>query len=101
MNLQQNIRRVLKEESQKQSALLSSVEEDGLYQVMKDTGLSLPQIISKTGELSREVLESYIKEFIENEAVNIPGSDGDIGFVFPIPFILVVKRCSHSRNKVI
>ena len=85
MNLQENIRKVLREESQKQSALLSSVEEDGLYQVMKDTGLSLPQIISKTGELSREVLESYIKEFIENEAVNIPGSDGDIGFVFPIP----------------
>ena len=85
MNLQENIRRVLKEESQKQSALLSSIEEDGLYQVMKDTGLSLPQIISKTGELSREVLERYIKNFVENEAESIPGSDGDIGFVFPIP----------------
>ena len=85
MNIQQNIRRVLKEESQKQSALLSSVEEDGLYQVMKDTGLSLPQITSKTGELPREVLERYIKNFVENEAESIPGSDGDIGFVFPIP----------------
>ena len=85
MNLQENIRKVLREESQKQSALLSSVEEDGLYQVMKDTGLSLPQIISKTGELSREVLERYIKDFVENEAESIAGSDGDIGFVFPIP----------------
>jgi hypothetical protein len=85
MNLQENIRKVLREESQKQSALLSSVEEDGLYQVMKDTGLSLPQIISKTGELSREVLERYIKDFVENEAESIVGSDGDIGFVFPIP----------------
>ena len=85
MNLQENIRKVLREESQKQSALLSSVEEDGLYQVMKDTGLSLPQIISKTGELSREVLEQYIKNFVENEAESIAGSDGDIGFVFPIP----------------
>ena len=85
MNLQENIRRILREESQKQSRLLSNIEEDGLYQVMKDTGLSLPQIISKTGELSREVLERYIKDFVENEAESIPGSDGDIGFVFPIP----------------
>ena len=92
MNLQENIRRILREESQKQSRLLSNIEEDGLYQVMKDTSLSLPQIISKTGELSREVLERYIKDFVENEAESIPGSDGDIGgsdgdigFVFPIP----------------
>jgi len=85
MNPQENIRRILREESQKQSRLLSNIEEDGLYQVMKDTSLSLPQIISKTGELSREVLERYIKDFVENEAESIPGSDGDIGFVFPIP----------------
>ena len=85
MNPQENIRRILREESQKQSRLLSNIEEDGLYQVMKDTSLSLPQIISKTGELSREVLERYIKDFVENEASNIPGNDGDIGFVFPIP----------------
>jgi hypothetical protein len=92
MNLQENIRKILREESQKQSRLLSNIEEDGLYQVMKDTSLSLPQIISKTGELSREVLERYIKDFVENEAESIPGSDGDIGgsdgdigFVFPIP----------------
>ncbi len=85
MNLQENIRKVLREESQKQSRLLLSIKQDGLYQVMKDTSLSLPQIISKTGELSREVLERYIKDFVKNEAESIAGSDGDIGFVFPIP----------------
>ena len=85
MNLQENIRKILREESQKQSRLLLSINQDGLYQVMKDTSLSLPQIISKTGELSREVLEQYIKDFVENEAESIVGSDGDIGFVFPIP----------------
>jgi hypothetical protein len=83
--LKESIRRMLKEESQKQSRLLLSIKQDGLYQVMKDTSLSLPQIISKTGELSREVLERYIKDFVENEAESIAGSDGDIGFVFPIP----------------
>jgi hypothetical protein len=84
MNLQENIRKVLREESQNQSLLLL-LNQYGLYEFMKMTGLSLPQVISKTGELSREVLEGYIKDFVENEAESIPGSDGDIGFVFPIP----------------
>ena len=69
MNLQQNIRRILKEENQKQSALLSSIEEDGLFQVIQATGLSLKQIKSKIGELPREVLERYIKDFLENDEV--------------------------------
>ena len=84
MKLQENIRKVLREESQNQSLLLL-LNQYGLYEFMKMTGLSLPQIISKTGELSREVLEQYIKNFVENEAESIAGSDGDIGFVFPIP----------------
>ena len=67
MKLQENIRKVLREESQKQSRLLSTIEEDGLYQVMQDTGLTLKQIKSKIGELPREVLETYIKDFLEND----------------------------------
>ena len=67
MNLRENIRKVLKEESQKQPRLLSAIEEDGLYQVMQDTGLSLKQIKSKIGELPREVLETYIKDFLEKD----------------------------------
>ena len=85
MNIQQTIRRVLREESGKQSRLLSTIEQDGLYQVLQDTGLSIKQIISKTGELPREVLEGYIKDSIENEAQSMSGSGGDKGLVFPIP----------------
>ena len=69
MNLKENIRKVLKEESQKQSRLLSAIEEDGLYQVMQDTGLSLKQIKSKIGELPREVYERYVKDFLENDEI--------------------------------
>ena len=69
MNLQENIRKVLKEESQKQSRLLSTIEEDGLFQMMQDTGLSLKQIKSKIGELPREVFERYIKDFLENDEI--------------------------------
>ena len=66
MNLQENIRRILKEENKK-TGLLRAIEEDGLFQVIQDTSLSLPQIYTKTGELPREVLEGYIKDFIKQE----------------------------------
>lgn len=69
MKLQESIRKVLREESQKQSRLLSTIEEDGLYQVMQDTGLTLKQIKSKIGELPRKVLERYVKDFLENDEI--------------------------------
>jgi hypothetical protein len=69
MNIQQNIRKILREESQKQSRLLSNIEEDGLFQVMQDTGLSLKQIKSKIGELPREVFERYIKDFLGKDEI--------------------------------
>ena len=68
MKIQENIRKVLREESQKQS-LLSLIEEHGLYEFIKMTGLSLPQIYTKTGELPREVFERYIKDFLENDEI--------------------------------
>ena len=69
MKLQENIRKVLREESQKQSRLLSTIEEDGLYEVMRDTSLSLKKIKSKIGELPREVFERYVKDFLENDEI--------------------------------
>ena len=71
MNLKENIRKVLKEESQKQSRLLSTIEEHGLYEFMKMTGLTLKQIKSKTGELPREVFERYVKDFLENDEIGL------------------------------
>ena len=59
----------LYESEDKKSRFLSTIEEDGLFQVMQDTGLSLPQIYTKTGELPREVFERYIKDFLENDEI--------------------------------
>ena len=85
MNIQQTIRRVLKEESEKQSRFMSNIMNDGLLQVMHDTGLSLLQIKSKTGELPREVYERYIKDFVKNEGDQLgSGSDADIKLIFAI-----------------
>ena len=66
MNLQESIRRILKEENKK-SALLRAIEEDGLFQIIQDTGLSMGQIILKYDNLPREVFERYIKDFIKQE----------------------------------
>ena len=66
MNLQENIRKVLRDEGQKQS-LLSLIEEHGLYEFMKMTGLSMGQVILKYDNLPREVFERYIKDFLEND----------------------------------
>ena len=57
----------MNESEDKNQSLLSLIEEHGLYEFMKMTGLSLPQIYTKTGELPREVFERYIKDFLEND----------------------------------
>ena len=80
MNLKENIRKVLREESQKQSRLISNIEEDGLYQVIQDTGLSLKQIKSKIGELPREVYERFIKDFINEEGYHQTDGRVQLGY---------------------
>ena len=59
----------LQESEEKKPKLLSTIEEDGLYQVIQDTGLTLKQIKSKIGELPREVFERYIKDFLEKDEI--------------------------------
>ena len=66
MNLQENIRKILREENKK-SGLLRAIEEDGLFQVMQDTGLSMGQIILKYDNLPREVFERYIKDIVSEK----------------------------------
>ena len=61
--------RNLQESEHKKSRFLSTIEQDGLFQVMEDTGLSLPQIYTKIEELPREVLERYIKDFLEKDEI--------------------------------
>jgi hypothetical protein len=66
MNLQEHIRKVLKEESKKQS-LLKTIQENGLYDFMEMTGISLPEVYERVGELSRNILEQYLIDCIMEE----------------------------------
>ena len=79
MSLKESIRRVLREENKK-SGLLRAIEEDGLFQVIQDTGLSLPQIYTKTGELPREVFERYIKDFIKHDGYHQTDGSVQLGY---------------------
>jgi hypothetical protein len=77
--------RNLQESEEKKPSLVSMIEEHGLHDFISMTGLSIKQIYEKTGALPREVLETYIKDYIENEGDQLgSGSDGDVGLLFSI-----------------
>jgi hypothetical protein len=67
MNLQQHIRKVLKEESDKKDrGLLNVIKNVGLYQFLEDTGISYAEVFSKVGDPPREVKIQYLKDLIED-----------------------------------
>lgn len=67
MNLQQHIRKVLKEETDKKDrGLLNVIKNVGLYQFLEDTGISYAEVFSKIGDPPREVKIQYLKDLIED-----------------------------------
>ena len=99
MKLQENIRRILREENKK-SGLLRAIEEDGLFQVMQDTSLSLPQIYTKTGELPREVYERYIKDFIKQEGYHQTNGNVQLGYAVEIQKNIQIEHFYMEGDKV-
>lgn len=67
MNLQEHIRRILREEMDpKKEGLLNLIKDAGLYYFTKDTGLSYNDIYNRIGELPREVKIQYLKDAIND-----------------------------------
>ena len=65
--VQESIRRILKEETDpKKEGLLNIIQEDGLYNFTKDTGLSYNDIYHRIGELPREVKIQYLKDVVDD-----------------------------------
>ena len=80
MNLQESIRRILKEETDpKKEGLLNLIKGAGLYDFIKDTGLSYSDIYHRMGELPREVKIQYLKDVI-NDLEQSPG-ELDLTFI--------------------
>ena len=70
----------LNESEEKNQSLLSLIKEHGLYEFIKMTGLSIPQIYTKTGELPREVFERYIKDFMNHEGYHQTDGRVQLGY---------------------
>jgi hypothetical protein len=65
--MQRLIRKILKEETEsKKGGLLNIIQEDGLYNFTKDTGLSYNDIYHRMGELPREVKIQYLKDVVDD-----------------------------------
>ena len=68
MNLQEHIRKVLKEETtQVDNSLLNIIKEFGLYSITRDVGLTYSDVLSKTGELPREIKIQYLKDLTDDQ----------------------------------
>jgi hypothetical protein len=79
-NLQEHIRKVLREETDpKKEGLLNLIKGEGLYNFTKDTGLSYNDIYHRIGELPREVKIQYLKDVI-NDLEQSPG-ELDLTFI--------------------
>ena len=70
MNLQESIRRILREENKK-SYLLSNIQENGLYDIIANTGLHVNEVEQKVGQLSREVIERFIIDVVKEHHTDI------------------------------
>ena len=98
-NLQESIRRILKEENKK-PGLLRAIEEDGLFQVIQDTGLSMEQIILKYDDLPREVFERYIKDFIRDDGYHQTDGAVQLGYEVEISHNIYVNHFYMKGDKV-
>ena len=99
MNLQESIRRILREENKK-SGLLRVIEEDDLYQVMQDTGLSMGQIILKYDNLPREVLERFIKDFLNEKGYHQTDGAVQLGYEVEIQTHVYIDHFYMKGDKV-
>ena len=78
--VRESIKKVLREENKK-SSLLSSIEENGLYDIIANTGLHVNEVEQKVGQLSREVLERFIKDVVK-EHFQVIDDDGKTYIIY-------------------
>ena len=84
--------RNIQETFEKKHSLLKTIENVGLYDFIKMTGLHLYEIRKKIGELPKEVLKQYIRDFILEDDPNSTENTGVlIGVKIPISNTKLVR----------
>jgi len=76
MNLKEHIRKILKEDNKKQS-LIKNIRDVGLYDFTRMTGIELIELQSQIGQIPREMLEKFIKDYVSNEGIQYSSSKPD------------------------
>ena len=71
----------LQESENKKSSLLSNIEENGLYDIIVNTGLHVNEVEQKVGQLSREVLDRFIKDVVK-EHFQVIDDDGKTYIIY-------------------
>ena len=71
----------LNESENKKSSLLSNIQENGLYDIIANTGLHVNEVEQKVGQLSREVLERFIKDVVK-EHYQVIDDDGQTYIIY-------------------
>jgi hypothetical protein len=72
MNLQEHIRKVLREEdNRKTQSLLHLIKQNGLYHFMEMSNVSIEDIVQQVEELPREVVEQYIIDFVYDRGYGV------------------------------
>ena len=90
----------LNESEDKNQSLLSLIEEHGLYEFMKMTGLSMGQIILKYDNLPREVFERFIRDFINEEGYHQINGSVQLGYEVEISHNIYVNHFYMKGDKV-
>jgi len=72
MNLQENIRRILREETNQNDGISTLLNEFGLYYVINYMGIKYDDVISKVGKLPREVIIQFLKDVVDDEKYYSP-----------------------------
>ena len=86
----------MNESEDKNQSLLSLIKEHGLYEFIKMTGLSLPEIYTKTGE----VFEKYIKDFINEEGYHQTDGRVQLGYEVEIQTHVYIDHFYMEGDKV-
>ena len=71
-NLQENIRRILREETNQNDGISVLLNEFGLYYVINYMGIKYDDVISKVGKLPREVIIQFLKDVVDDEKYYSP-----------------------------
>ena len=72
MNLQESIRKILREETNQNDGIKALLNEFGLYYMINYMGIKYDDVISKVGKLPREVKIQFLKDVVDDEKYYSP-----------------------------